>query len=47
MARGHYEKLSIKADACIKCGHCDNRCPFHVKQEDRMEEINNFFSLAH
>lgn len=30
MAANHYEKLSIKADACIGCGHCDKRCPFHT-----------------
>ena len=43
MARGHYMKLHIQADACTKCGHCESRCPFHVKQETRMEEINQFF----
>lgn len=44
MAKGHYEKLPIHADACVKCGHCESRCPFHVKQENRMEEINAYFS---
>lgn len=43
MAKGHYYKLPIHADACIKCGHCESRCPFHVKQEGRMEEINSYF----
>ncbi|MCM1257081.1 MAG: aldo/keto reductase [Roseburia sp.] len=43
MARGHYHKLPVHADACVKCGHCESRCPFHVKQEKRMEEINQFF----
>ena len=44
MARGHYQKLPIHADACIRCGHCESRCPFRVKQESRMEEINTYFS---
>ncbi len=44
MAKGHYEKLPIHADACIQCGHCESRCPFHVKQEIRMKEINTYFS---
>lgn len=44
MAKGHYEKLPIRADACIQCGHCESRCPFHVKQESRMKEINAYFS---
>lgn len=43
MARGHYEKLAVKAEDCVKCGHCEARCPFHVKQEDRMEEIRRYF----
>lgn len=43
MARGHYEKLSLKADACVQCGHCEARCPFHVKQETRMKEIAQYF----
>ena len=43
IAENHYDKLAIKADSCIKCGHCESRCPFNVKQEDRMEEINKYF----
>lgn len=44
MAKGHYHKLPIHADACVKCGHCESRCPFHVKQESRMAEINSYFA---
>ncbi|MCM1262594.1 MAG: aldo/keto reductase [Butyrivibrio sp.] len=44
MAKGHYHKLPVHADACAKCGHCESRCPFHVGQEKRMEEINKYFS---
>lgn len=44
MAAEHYRNLDIKADACVQCGHCESRCPFHVKQESRMKEINVFFS---
>ncbi len=43
MAAGHYHKLPIRADACVRCGHCESRCPFHVKREARMEEISNYF----
>lgn len=43
IAENYYDKLAIKADSCIKCGHCESRCPFNVKQEDRMEEINKYF----
>lgn len=43
MAAGHYRKLPVHADACVKCGHCESRCPFHVKQEKRMCEIADYF----
>lgn len=44
MAKDHYHKLDRHADDCIKCGHCESRCPFHVKQENRMETIAQYFS---
>jgi predicted aldo/keto reductase-like oxidoreductase len=43
MAREHYLGLEKHAEDCISCGHCDSRCPFEVKQSDRMAEIRNFF----
>ena len=43
LAAGHYDKLAVKAGACVKCGHCQSRCPFHVKQEARLEEIARYF----
>ena len=43
LAANHYEKLEVKASACIQCGHCDSRCPFHVKQGARMKEIAQYF----
>lgn len=43
MAASHYDKLAIKADACLKCGHCDKRCPFKVKQQEKMKTIAEYF----
>lgn len=43
MAANHYEKLTVRADACIGCGHCDRRCPFHTAQSERMKEIAAYF----
>ena len=43
MAKDHYQKLDRHAEDCAKCGHCESRCPFHVKQESRMEEIAAYF----
>ena len=42
MAKDHYRKLEINASACIGCGHCDSRCPFNVKQSEKMKEIVSF-----
>ena len=43
IAANHYDKLSVKADACLQCGHCESRCPFDVKQMQRMTEIAQYF----
>ena len=44
LAKRHYESLAVKADACIGCGHCNDRCPFHVSQTARMQEILSYFA---
>lgn len=44
LARGHYDKLDVKADACVQCGHCDSRCPFGVHQSARMQESAAYFA---
>ena len=44
IAANHYTKLSVKADACLQCGHCEKRCPFGVKQMTRMKNIRQYFS---
>ncbi len=43
LAREHYLTLDKKAGDCIGCGHCDGRCPFHVKQSERMQQIKAEF----
>jgi len=43
MAANHYEKLSLHASDCVKCGHCESRCPFAVPQMARMDEIAQYF----
>lgn len=44
IAANHYDKLTVNADACLHCGHCESRCPFGVLQECRMETISTYFS---
>ena len=43
LAREHYRTLEKRAGDCIGCGHCDGRCPFHVAQSRRMQEILAYF----
>lgn len=43
LAREHYNKLMVKAEACVSCGHCNSRCPFHVDQVQRMKQISEYF----
>ncbi len=45
MAHNHYDKLVVKADACLACGHCDKRCPFKVKQQNKMKKIAEYFKI--
>lgn len=43
LAKNHYANLEKKAGDCVGCGHCDSRCPFHVRQTERMTEIQAYF----
>ena len=43
IAANHYDKLGVKAEACLQCGHCENRCPFGVTQMSRMRSIADYF----
>ncbi len=45
LAKEHYLTLDKKASDCVGCGHCDMRCPFSVKQSDRMQEIKKYFGV--
>ena len=43
LAREHYLALGRTAEACVRCGRCDRRCPFRVAQSGRMREIAAYF----
>lgn len=43
LAREHYLTLEKQAGNRVGCGHCDGRCPFHVAQSSRMQEILSYF----
>ena len=43
LATDHYHHLALKASDYIVCYHYDKRCPFHVQQSKRMQEITDYF----
>lgn len=43
LAKEHYLTLHKTAADCVQCGHCNGRCPFHVDQMVRMQEIAAYF----
>lgn len=43
LAAEHYLTLEKTASDCVQCGHCNSRCPFHVDQMARMQEIETYF----
>lgn len=43
LAGEHYRTLEKHASDCVACGHCDSRCPFHVHQMQRMQQIAAYF----
>ena len=43
LAVKHYQTLEKNASDCVGCGHCDSRCPFGVRQSERMKEIQSYF----
>lgn len=45
LAADHYRTMDKHASDCVKCGHCDSRCPFDVAQSNRMSEIADWFGI--
>mgnify|MGYP002458391511 CR=1 FL=1 len=43
--RAHYQALSAKAEDCIACRNCEQRCPFGVPVIERMEKIKELHLL--
>ncbi len=41
--QAHYNELAVKADACLHCGVCETRCPFHVRVTERMRLAEKVF----
>lgn len=42
-ARDRYSTLSAKASACVGCGDCETRCPYHLPIREMMKECAQQF----
>ncbi|MDO4488801.1 MAG: aldo/keto reductase [Eubacteriales bacterium] len=40
---GRYEALPVKPDACIECGACETRCPYHLPIREMLKKCHNDF----
>ena len=38
-AKGRYATLPAKASACIGCGACEDRCPYHLPIRDMLKKV--------
>ena len=36
-ARSRYDTLPVKASACIECGLCESRCPYHLPIREKLK----------
>lgn len=37
-ARDRYSTLAVKASACVECGECETRCPYHLPIREMMKK---------
>lgn len=43
-AKERYDSLAVKADACVECGECESRCPYHLPIREKMKKAAEEFS---
>lgn len=42
-AKERYGSMEVKADACVKCGKCEEACPQHISIRKDLEELHKVF----
>ena len=42
-AKGRYAAMPVKASACIGCGACEDRCPYHLPIRDMLKKVAERF----
>lgn len=43
-AKDRYDAMAVKADACIKCGVCETRCPYNLRIREKLAEVAKDFA---
>ncbi|MGM0380095.1 MAG: aldo/keto reductase, partial [Bacillota bacterium] len=43
-ANKRYQNQSVKADACIECGKCEQKCPYNLPIIEMLKKVNKAFS---
>jgi predicted aldo/keto reductase-like oxidoreductase len=43
-AKERYQKLEIKADACIECGECEAKCPYNLPIIKMLKKVDKSFN---
>lgn len=44
-AETYYEKQPVKASACIECGVCLSKCPYHLPIIEKMKQVKQAFGV--
>ncbi len=42
-AKGRYDAMSVKAGACVECGECESRCPYHLPIRQMLKKVAEDF----
>ncbi len=42
-ARDRYDSLAVKASACVECGECETRCPYHLPIREMLKKCAQEF----
>ena len=42
-ARDRYNSLAVKASACVECGKCETRCPYHLPIREKLKKCAEEF----